>query len=364
MKISILVLGLLAVACRPQFRYSVEGRISNYEGRILFVTADETGKWDTLGNMLSADGTFAFTGEVTQPRVGEVVAVNASLRIPVFLEKGDFQVKADAENMSDYTVDGGGSLQNLRRAFAEKEAEIRRIRDSSRREYERMYGKNDYFSILQIKGMLQRVDSMYDRIEDDFIRRNDNLVSADLVYRRMKTLRREKRLHRKYALLGEEARNSVEGRWLRPYVEKEKRIVVGGTAPDLTMETPEGENMSLYGIKAKVKVLDFWASWCGPCRAENPNVRKVYDLYKAKGLEVISISLDVKRDAWKKAIEEDSLPWIHLSDLKGWNSFAADLYEIDGIPHLFVLDENNRIIAENLRGEELGVCVAEVLRGE
>jgi thiol-disulfide isomerase/thioredoxin len=127
------------------------------------------------------------------------------------------------------------------------------------------------------------------------------------------------------------------------------------------MKTPEGKSLSLYDVKAKVKIVDFWASWCGPCRAENPNVKRIYEQYHSKGLEIVSVSLDVKQDAWVGAIKKDQLPWIHISDLKGWNSLATDVYEIHAIPRLFVLDAENKIIAEGLRGEKLEECVREAL---
>lgn len=136
---------------------------------------------------------------------------------------------------------------------------------------------------------------------------------------------------------------------------------MGGIAPDFTLETPEGEPISLYSIKSKVKILDFWASWCAPCRAENPNVKKVYEKYHDAGLEILSVSLDNKKERWIEAIKQDGLPWIHVSDLLGWECVAAKLYDIRGIPRVIVLDEDNRIVATGLRGKELDECVSKVL---
>ncbi len=353
---------LLFAACQSTPRYTVEGRVSGYEGRVLLLTPKVTGDWDTLGSVLSADGTFTFSGELTEPVLAEILAVNANLRIPLLLENAIFTVEADAAHPADYVVGGGGDLQHLRNGFLEKEMEIKAIKDSMRAEYEKIYGKDDYFGRLQIRGLLIKIDTLYDKAEDEFLRQNDNIVSAAIVAGRRKKLYEQKRLHEKYALLGNTARSTVPGLLLKPYVDKESRIIVGGTAPDFKMITPEGDSLSLYDVKAKVKILDFWASWCGPCRAENPNVRKMYQKYKSAGLEVVSVSFDTKKEAWLKAIREDGLDWIHLSDLKGWNSIASDLYEVHGIPCIFVLDESNRIIAEKLRGEELEKCVMNALK--
>ena len=140
-----------------------------------------------------------------------------------------------------------------------------------------------------------------------------------------------------------------------------EHVQIGQVAPEFSLPDTAGVSVSLSDFRGKYVLLDFWASWCGPCRAENPNVKKVYEKYKSKGLEIIGVSLDVKVDAWRKAIETDGLPWLHMSDLKGWNSIVTDVYQIHGIPMLFVLDENNRIVGEGLRGEELEKCVQKVL---
>lgn len=113
--------------------------------------------------------------------------------------------------------------------------------------------------------------------------------------------------------------------------------------------------------KGKLKIIDFWASWCGPCRMENPNMVKLYDDFKDKGLAVISVSLDERKAAWTQAIQKDGMPWVHVSDLKGWKSEVVKLYNVDSVPCILVLDENNRILAKNIRAEKLRAFVEERL---
>lgn len=125
-------------------------------------------------------------------------------------------------------------------------------------------------------------------------------------------------------------------------------------APDITMKTPEGNELRLSALKGKVVLIDFWASWCGPCRKENPNVVRLYNKYKNKGFTIFSVSLDEDGEKWKQAIEADGLAWPnHVSDLKGWSSIVVQQYGIQGIPHTVLIDKNGNIIEVGLRGQDL-----------
>ncbi|MCB0704914.1 MAG: redoxin domain-containing protein [Saprospiraceae bacterium] len=137
-------------------------------------------------------------------------------------------------------------------------------------------------------------------------------------------------------------------------------LSVGGEAPDFEMANPDGTLMNLHSMRGKVVLVDFWASWCGPCRRENPNVVRVYEKYKDKGFEVLGVSLDRERARWINAIEADGLVWQHVSDLKGWQNEAAQLYEVRSIPATLLLDAEGRILARNLRGPALESKLAEI----
>ncbi len=133
---------------------------------------------------------------------------------------------------------------------------------------------------------------------------------------------------------------------------------IGDIPPDIKLKDPKGKDISLYSLKGKVVLLDFWASWCGPCRKENPNVVSAYQKYKDKGFTVFSVSLDNNKDQWLAAITKDGLIWEnHVSDLKGWNSDAAKSYGVRGIPAAFLLDKTGKIVATNLRGAELDMAL-------
>jgi peroxiredoxin len=140
-----------------------------------------------------------------------------------------------------------------------------------------------------------------------------------------------------------------------------KSRMVGGEAPDFTQNDPDGNPIQLSDLRGKVVLLDFWASWCGPCRRENPNVVKLYEAYKDKGFEILGISLDKDKGRWLQAIEKDGLKWLHVSDLKGWKNEVGQLYGVSSIPHTVLLDAEGRIISQKLRGPALEQKVAEIL---
>ncbi len=164
--------------------------------------------------------------------------------------------------------------------------------------------------------------------------------------------------------LSPSVQNSGNGKDYKAALEKLKTTSVGSLAPNFTQNDPSGKPVSLSSFKGKYVLVDFWASWCGPCRQENPNVVKVYNQYKNKNFTVLGVSLDKPegKGAWLQAIKDDGLTWNHVSDLKFWNNEAATLYGVHSIPGNFLIDPNGKIIAKDLRGEELQQTLAQLLK--
>lgn len=147
------------------------------------------------------------------------------------------------------------------------------------------------------------------------------------------------------------------------FVQKEEsRSASGGLAPDFTLPDPSGKSISLSSFRGKYVLVDFWASWCGPCRQENPNVVDAYQRFKDKNFTILGVSLDKSRDAWLEAIKNDRLDWTHVSDLKFWESMVVPLYQIEGIPFNVLLDPQGKIIASNLRGKQLSDKLEKILK--
>lgn len=160
-------------------------------------------------------------------------------------------------------------------------------------------------------------------------------------------------VQRRYAQLDEKVKKSGLGKKVAEEIEIAATTAVGGTPADFSLPDPDGNQLSLYSLRGQYLILDFWASWCAPCKAEMPNVKEIYAKHQKDGLEILGVSLDDKESKWKNAIKDLDLPWKHVSALQGWDCPAAKYFHVTGIPAMFILDPEGKIIAKDLRGEEL-----------
>lgn len=165
-----------------------------------------------------------------------------------------------------------------------------------------------------------------------------------------------------YSKLNDIERQTQPGLIYGAAIEELRKLKIGSVAPDFTLADRQGEMYSLHSLPGKIKIVDFWASWCGPCRLENPNMLQLHHDFGDSGLTIVSVSLDEKREPWIKAVEEDNMEWLQLLVADGWKSDVVLKYNIDSVPTIYILDGNNKIIAKNIRGEILREFVKEYLK--
>lgn len=162
--------------------------------------------------------------------------------------------------------------------------------------------------------------------------------------------------------MGKELPNSLYTKNLVSLAANIGPTVEGAIAPEISLKTPEGEILALSSLRGKVVLIDFWASWCGPCRKENPNVKKIYEKYKDQGFEIYAVSLDNNAAQWKGAIAEDGLAWKHVSELLGWKGTVSRAYGVGSIPQTFLLDKEGRIVKTGFRSHELESLIQPLLK--
>ncbi len=354
--LSIVAASMTLAACNAQSGYKVTGTVEGMpDGKAIIATVNGS-SLDTLAKADVKNGSFEFTGNVSEPTGAYIMVIGQRGAIPFMLENANITVNAGQAGL---TVTGSEGQKIYDQFMA--------INTTTQQEAMKL--QQEYQAANGDQAKMQAVQEAYAKLmtdaqakETELIKANpDSYVSTFVIVSGMGQMEYEQ-LKERYNLLGEKAKASTQGKAIAAQIAKLESTAIGQIAPNFTITTPEGESISLYDIKGKVKLIDFWASWCGPCRGENPHVVEIYKEYHPKGLEIFGVSLDNNKEAWVKAIADDGLVWKHGSDLKGWQSAPAQLYSVSGIPHTVLLDENNKIIAKNLRGDELKQKIAELLK--
>ena len=354
--LSIVAASMTLAACNAQSGYKVTGTVEGMpDGKAIIATVNGS-TLDTLAKADVKNGSFEFTGNVSEPTGAYIMVIGQRGAIPFMLENANITISAGQAGLTVTGSEGQKIYDQFMAINATAQQEAMKLQQ----EFQAANG--DQAKIQAIQEAYAKLMTDVQAKETELIKANpDSYVSAFVIASGMGQMEYEQ-LKERYNLLGEKAKAGAQGKAIAAQIAKLESTAIGQIAPNFTITTPEGESISLYDIKGKVKLIDFWASWCGPCRGENPHVVEIYKEYHPKGLEIFVVSLDNNKEAWVKAIADDGLVWKHGSDLKGWQSAPAQLYSVTGIPHTVLLDENNKIIAKNLRGDELKQKIAELLK--
>lgn len=365
MKKNIVILAALAVAlcsAAPSDGYRLTGKVKGAHDGDTVKLSSYTGFTETVhATALVKNGTFTMTGRQDKPVMRYLSCSNGveSLGSTQFiLENGDIEVNLDSATF-DYDIKGTADnevwckFQNEEERRCGESMELfKAVQDSTLQE-----------SVREAKRKEQEaVDEGIKNMRLDFCRQN--ITNPAGVYVLLAYGRDFAEADRE-ALVAQVPDNVVtpEVKALREEIENKRKTALNQPMTDFTMLTPEGVKLSVSDVAktAKVTMIDFWASWCGPCRAEMPAVKAAYEKYHSKGFEIIGVSLDNNKEAWVKAISTLALKWPQVSDLKGWKSEGAELYGVKAIPAT-VMIVDGCIVARDLRGEDIEKFLSERLK--
>ena len=212
----------------------------------------------------------------------------------------------------------------------------------------------DTTAIDSAKYKIAMIDSLITRSVQNYMDSTRNDITSTYFFERyLMTNQTLDEVQAFYDNLTDRVKKSAPGLALKQKMEDMQQVNIGGMAPNFELTTPDGKKLSLYDLRGHIVLLDFWASWCAPCLAEVPNLKAIYEKYHGKGLNILGVSLDEKEAAWKSAIERKGLTWQHVSSLKGWKCPVAQRFKVTGIPRMYIIDAQGKIIAQDLRGEKL-----------